>query len=333
MKLTLMVPNSDASSASPAVNLHTLTALLDGFILRCKAKSLSPATIRWYKDTLTPFLTFLESRKIKDMGELTPADIRAFLEHSRAKGHCHGTVYRAYTGIGTFLGFLLKEGLIEKNPIELVEKPKNIKPIISPLNMEQSRALLEQFDHDSFPELRTWALTILLLDTGLRISEALGIKKNAVDLQRNSIRVLGKGGKERDVPLGNTAKQALLQYMIKISGLKGQELLFLNRFGGGINRRTIQRQLQLYGLRAGITGVRISPHTIRHTFATQYILNGGDAFSLQKILGHSSLDMVRVYVDMAGSNVALQHRKYSPMDQLQAVPGIKKQSFWKRQEN
>ena len=121
--------------------------------------------------------------------------------------------------------------------------------------------------------------------------------------------------------------------MIKISGLKGQELVFLNRFGGGINRRTIQRQLQLYGQRAGITGVRISPHTIRHTFATQYILNGGDAFSLQKILGHSSLDMVRVYVDMAGSNVALQHRKYSPMDQLQAVPGIKKQSFWKRQEN
>ena len=333
MKLTLKVPNSGAVSASQTVKSQTFSALLDGFVLRCKAKSLSPGTIRWYKDKLTPFLAFLVGQRIKDIVEVSPTNVRAYLEHLRGKGHCHGSVYRTYTGIGTFLGFLVKEGFMEKNPIELVEKPKNVKPIIPALTMEQSKALLEQFDQDSFPELRTWALLVILLDTGLRISEALSIRKKDVDMQKNSIRVLGKGSKERDVPLGNTAKQALLQYMIKVSGLKSQELLFVNRFGGGINRRTIQRQLQLYARKAGISGVRVSPHSIRHTFATQYILNGGDAFSLQKILGHTTLDMVRVYVDMAGSNVALQHKKFSPMDQLQTVPGIKKQVFWNRQDN
>ena len=145
-----------------------------------------------------------------------------------------------------------------------------------------------------------------------------------MDLQDNTIKVLGKGGKEREVPFGATAKQALLQYLMRIGEIPGQDLLFLNRFGGGVNRRTIQRQIQLYAEKAEIKGVRPSPHTLRHTFATQYILNGGDAFSLQKILGHSTLDMVRVYVDMANSNMTLQHKKFSPMDRLGHVPGIVK---------
>ena len=318
MKLPLLAKSIPASCNSP----ESLQPLLDAFILRCKAKSLSPGSIRWYKDKLRPFLAFLEGVKITAAKGISPTHIRAYLEHLREEGQCSGTIYRAYTGLGTFFGFLLKEDFITSNPMMLVEKPKRVKRLIQAFSMEQIRALLDQFDHNNFPHLRTRTLTILLLDTGLRISEGLGIKKDDVNLQSNTIRVLGKGGKERDVPFGATAKQAIMQYLMRIGEIPGQELLFINRFGGGVNRRTIQRQLQLYAGKAGIKGVRPSPHTLRHTFATQYILNGGDAFSLQRILGHSTLDMVRVYVDMANSNVALQHRKFSPMDRLGPVSGI-----------
>lgn len=318
MKLPLQVQ----SNTIPCNSSSSFQYLLDAFILRCKAKSLASGSVRWYKDKLRPFLAFLEGVGITAAKDISPTHIRAYLEHLRTEGQCSGTIYRAYTGLGTFFGFLLKEDFIKSNPIALVEKPKRTKRLIQALSMEQIRALLAQFDGNNFPHLRTRTLTILLLDTGLRISEGLGIKKDDVNLQGNTIRVLGKGGKERDVPFGTTAKQAIMQYLMRIGDIPGQELLFLNRFGGGVNRRTIQRQLQLYARKAGIKGVRPSPHTLRHTFATQYILNGGDAFSLQRILGHSTLDMVRVYVDMANSNVSIQHRKFSPMDRLGPVAGI-----------
>jgi len=318
MKLPLQVKSSPVPCQSPS----SFQYLLDAFVLRCKAKSLSRGSVSWYKDKLRPFLAFLEGLQITNAKDISPTNIRTYIEHLRVKGQCSGTIYRAYTGLGTFFGFLLKEDFIKSNPITLVEKPKNVKRLIQAFSMEQIRGLLAQFDRNNFPHLRTRTLAILLLDTGLRISEALGIKKDDVDLQNNTMRVLGKGGKERDVPFGTTAKQAVMQYLMRIGDIPGQELLFLNRFGGGVNRRTIQRQIQLYAEKAGIKGVRPSPHTLRHTFATQYILNGGDAFSLQKILGHSTLDMVRVYVDMANSNVAIQHRKFSPMDRLGQVSGI-----------
>ncbi|OGR74291.1 MAG: hypothetical protein A2089_03890 [Elusimicrobia bacterium GWD2_63_28] len=320
MKLPLLVK----SNPVPGQSGTSLNTLLEAFILRCKAKSLSNGSIRWYKDKLKPFIAFLEGLKVKDARSITPTQIRAYFEHLQAEGLCSGTIYRAYTGLGTFFTFLLKEDFIQANPMALVEKPKRTKKMLQAFSMDQVRDLLAQFDQDNFPLLRTRTLIVLLLDTGLRISEALSIKKNDIDLSENTIKVMGKGGKERLVPFGTTAKQALMQYLMRIGEIPGQELVFLNRFGGGLNRRTIQRQIQLYAEKAGIKGVRPSPHTLRHTFATQYVLNGGDAFSLQKILGHSTLDMVRVYVDMANSNMTLQHRKFSPMDRLGQISGIKK---------
>jgi integrase/recombinase XerD len=320
MKLPLLV-NSARIPGQPGA---TFKALFDAFLLRCRAKALAPGTLTWYQDKLKPFIAFLAASGVKEAGEVSPAHLRAYIGHLQASGQCSGTIYRAYTGLGTFFTFLLKEGFIQNNPMALVEKPKRVKKMLSAFTMDQVRALLAQFDPDNFPLLRTRTLIILLLDSGLRISEALSIRKSDIYFAENTIKVMGKGGKERLVPFGNTSKQALMQYLMRIGEIPGQELLFLNRFGGGLNRRTIQRQLQLYAKKAGIKGVRPSPHTLRHTFATQYILNGGDAFSLQKILGHSTLDMVRVYVDMANSNMTLQHRKFSPMDRLGEVAGIKR---------
>ena len=239
MKLPLQVKSGPVSRQFSS----SLNAPLDAFILRCKAKSLSSGTVRWYKDKLGPFLAFLEGMQITNARDITPTHIRTYIEHLSAGGQCSGTIYRAYTGLGTFFGFLLKEDFIQSNPITLVEKPKRIKSLIRAFSMEQIRSLLAQFDPDCFPLLRTRTLIILLLDTGLRISEALGIKKDDVDIQNNTVRVLGKGGKERDVPFGTTSKQAMMQYLMRIGDIPGQDLLFLNRFGGGVNRRLSANQI------------------------------------------------------------------------------------------
>lgn len=211
----------------------------------------------------------------------------------------------------------------------LVEKPKKERILIEALTLEQVRLLLAQPDRSKFPGLRAWTLIVLVLDTGLRLSEALHLRRDQVDFQASVLRVLGKGGKEREVPFGTSAKQALWQYAAQVGEVAGQDYFFVDQFGRRLNARWLQMQVRAFGRKAGIQGVRVSPHSLRHTFATQYVLNGGDAFSLQKILGHSALDMVRVYVDLANRDVALQHRKFSPVDQLGIIPGLRRRVLLK----
>src|SRR5208283_1828686 len=112
--------------------------------------------------------------------------------------------------------------------------------------------------------------------------------------------------------------------MLRRGDIPAQDLLFTSQYGGRLRRYSLGKTFRLLGKKAGIKGARVSPHTLRHTFATQYIKNGGDAFSLQKILGHSTLDMVRVYVELADQDVAMIHQRFSPIERMGLVPGSKR---------
>lgn len=198
------------------------------------------------------------------------------------------------------------------------------KKLIRPLSAEQVRALLAGLDQKWFPYHTVWTLMVLILDTGLRISEVIELRLDQIDFPAGVLRVMGKGGKERQVPFGATSKQALWNYMARRGEVPDQGLLFVNRFGGKLCRIWVQQTMRFLARRVGITGVRVSPHTLRHTFAINYVRNGGDAFSLQRILGHSSLDMVKIYVSLADQDVAALYRKFSPMDRFGEVPGAKR---------
>ncbi|MBI3547970.1 MAG: tyrosine-type recombinase/integrase [Elusimicrobia bacterium] len=301
----------------------------EAFFLRCKAKGLSPLTEGWYKGILTPLSRFLAGQGISSPKDATPHLLRAHLDTLRTNGSCSGTIFRTYGGIRCFFGFLSRERMIPANPMQLIEKPRKEHKLIPALTLEQARLLLAQPRNDTYRGVRAWTMMVLVLDTGLRLAEVLGLLKDNVDFQRNVLRIIGKGNKEREVPFGTATKQALWQYAARIGSLEGQQLFFVNQFGRKLHRRWFQEQMRVYGKKAGIQGVRVSPHTLRHTFATQYILNGGDAFSLQKILGHSSLDMVRVYVDLANRDVALQHRRFSPIDRMGVVPGASRSVLYR----
>lgn len=300
---------------------ETLKNAVEAFLLRCRAQNLAASTIAWYTQKFDALERFLASHGAIHVKDVTPILLREYFSAQREAGHRSGTIFRDFGVSRCFFGFLAREGLISENPMTRLEKPRKERVLIPALSLDQVRLLLAQPDKETFKGIRTWTLMVLILDTGLRVTEALHVRRDQIDFQANVLRVMGKGSKERDVPFGTTTKQVLWQYVARVGTLPNQDLFFVNQFARALEPNWVQKQMREYGRAAGIQGVRVSPHTLRHTFATQYVLNGGDAFSLQKILGHSTLDMVRIYVDLANRDVALQHKKYSPIDHLGVLPG------------
>lgn len=288
------------------------------FRLRCDSRNLSAGTLAWYAQVVGGLGRFLPARyEVTRIEEVTAGHLRAYLSQMKARGLSSETVHRTYGGLRCFFKFLLRERVIAQNPMELVERPKRERHLIQPLNHEQVRALLEQADPKSFLGLRNKVLMLLMLDSGLRLTEALRLRLASVDLKGGTVVVMGKGRKERRVPFAKVTHQALETYLAARRRLVvPSELLFISRHGGELTSRHVQIMIRRYGERAGISGVRVSPHTLRHTCATEYIKNGGDPFSLQQILGHSTLEMVRNYVNLASRDVYDAHRRFSPMDRL-----------------
>lgn len=313
-----------ATYTAPKYGECSLGHAYEAFRLRCQAQNLSSGTCGWYELTIALWHRFLEAQGVAKAKDVTPNLIRAYLEDMRKRDLASGYRNRTYGALSCFFGFLAREGLLPSNPFLLVEKPRMEKKLIRPLSMDQIRQLLGAYNQKLFPSHTAWTVMVLILDTGLRISEVAGLRTDEIDFQGGVLRVMGKGNKERQVPFGATSKQALWNYMARRGEVPDQGLMFVNRFGGKLCRLWIQKNMRLLSRRLGIKGVRVSPHTLRHTFAINYIKNGGDAFSLQRILGHSSLDMVKIYVSLADQDVATMYRKFSPMDRLGEVPGAKR---------
>lgn len=161
---------------------------------------------------------------------------------------------------------------------------------------------------------------LMMFDTMARLSEIAALRDKDVDLDERVIRVMGKGRKERDIPLGKAAALAATRYRRTVKDLEPEDAFFITQQGLAMNRRTIYDLIRNHGLKAGIKGVRCSPHTLRHTGAKLFILNGGDVFSLQKLLGHTTMYMVRRYVQLTDIEVRKQHAQFSPGDRLLSRP-------------
>jgi integrase/recombinase XerD len=215
--------------------------------------------------------------------------------------------------------FWTREGLLARDPMSLVERPRRERVLIRPMSPEQAAKLLEQPDVRTLQGLRDRAMMMLMLDSGLRVSEALSLEADRIDWLNCGLSVMGKGRKERSVPFSARTCQAMLEYARRRGqGRVEAAQFFLGPCGRRLDRSNVRKTVSGYGRKAGIEGVRVSPHTLRHTFAVMYVRNGGDSFSLQEILGHSTLEMTRRYVHLASRDVAEQHKKFSPMEALLA---------------
>ncbi len=294
----------------------------------------SQNTIDWYASNLRRFLQFLRNRQlpdsIEDIGIREVRDFIFYLQNEVTRWESNPytrdgrrlspfSVQGYVRTIKAFWSWLVAEGYIQNNPMEKLKIPKVPRKVIATFTPEQIEKMIKQLDLNKQRTFRDYTIILLLLDTGIRLSELANLRIEDVDFKQSCLLVTGKGSKERIVPIGTQVRRQLWRYSSAFRPepyLSENTNLFLTTSGNPLKRGAIRLMISRLGVRAGISGVRCSAHTFRHTFAKQYLMQGGDIFSLQRILGHSSLEMVRVYVNLATSDVSKQHRKYSPVDNI-----------------
>lgn len=291
-----------------------LSAAIDCFLSYCESKNLSINTIIYYRNRLQAFLRFSNNSYPEIAPDkVTPQIVREFIA-CETKANSASTAAHSHTALKSFYSFLERDGFIDENPMHRVDKPKRKKTIINTLSLDQVQSVLSMCGKD-FAGVRDRAIITLLIDSGLRVSELCGLTLDDINWSEHTMLVLGKGNKERIVPFGNVTRQVLMQYVGR-RGKQDTDAVFVTVYGDPVNRRRVLRVIQQRCENAAITGVRCSPHTLRHSMAVAYLRNGGDVFSLQKLLGHSDLTMTRRYAELSQQDVQTKHRAYSPADRL-----------------
>jgi site-specific recombinase XerD len=308
---------SPDTSGPPATSLDSLGpipiglgAAADLFCAAKAAEGASPRTVEWYR--------MITARCVARFGASRPLDaiggpeLRAWLLELRAT-LAPESIAGYVRGLKAFGNWCAAEEVAAAAGFRALRRPKVPRRLIAPFSDPELRSLLALADE------RERALALVLLDTGLRLSELASLRVGDVRPD-GTLHVMGKGAKERIVPIGASARRALIRYLATRAVVAPGDSLFCGRWGPPLSARGIQLAIARLGRRAAVR-TRCSPHTFRHTFARGYLVNGGDVFSLQQILGHATLDMVRRYVSLSEADLVARHRTASPADRLVGVRG------------
>ena len=266
-------------------------------------KGSSDNTISSYESDVEQFFDYLRGPEKKpiDILKVDNLDIRGFLAHLSKLGLKKSSAQRKLASIRSFYKYLYREGVIDRNPAKEVATPRKEKPLPKFMSVDNARLLVEAPDPERLEGLRDHAILEVFYSSGLRISELAGLDREDVDLANGMIKVLGKGSKERVVPLGEKAVNAVIEYTAALDAVRGGvEIgeggvpLFVNKGGKRLGVRSIRRAVEKHVREKGIPG-GITPHSIRHTFATHMLEAGADLRSIQEMLGHASLSTTQKY--------------------------------------
>lgn len=310
----------------------TLASLIQYYETCNKCEGKSPKTILFYSSNLKLFQVYIKNRHLPDSIDIFEINLlrdyitylmnrNKYLTHpsraistepvSIATVHCHVRTLRA------FFGWLHREGLIKENIASNLKPPRIPRKIISTLSDGEIKAILDAFNQGDTTDFRNKAIFMILIDSGLRIGELSNLKMSGIKQNGSILQVMGKGQKERIVPIGINAQRALQRYLFRDrSKAMNPEIdyVFLSQYGQHLTENGIKLALKRIARKSDVT--RLHAHLCRHTFATRFLNNGGDIFTLQQILGHSTLEMVRHYANVSSSQIQLQHLKCSPLDRL-----------------
>jgi integrase/recombinase XerD len=288
------------------------------FIADGERKALREYTLNYYRRECNDFRKYLvrEDRPL-DLNQVVREDIDKFIEDmQKERGLKVGTINTKLRAIRTLFNFLGDSKYIDDNPMKKYPLLKDRKANIETFNLTQLKRLLNAPDLRTFTGQRDYTYLLLLLETGLRLNEVAGVLVEDVKLSEGQIFVRNtKNHMHRYVPITTKMKEQLRRYL-KVRGTCETDHLFVTIDETAMTRSALQKLVAHYGKKAGIKGVRCSPHTLRHTFAKLSVMNGAGIFELQKILGHSSMEMVRVYVNLYSSEVSDRHKEFSPLNSL-----------------
>ena len=278
-------------------------------------KGLSKKTVEAYSHDLHRFVDYLHSKGIADLRKTAKLDVRVFLHWLKRRDLSSRTMARNLVALRTFFRFLIQEGQIDVSPAEELESPSIAKKLPDILTLKEVERLLEQPNTQTPLGARDRAMLEMLYATGMRVSELVQLPINQVNVEGGFVLLYGKGSKERVVPIGGEAMKWATLYLRTARGTlaKGKEspLLFINRSGKGLSRQGFWKSIKAYGRKAGIQK-RITPHLLRHSFASHLLERGADLRSVQMMLGHSDISTTQIYTHVAGERLKKIHQRYHP---------------------
>lgn len=277
-------------------------------------QGLSDATLSSYRSDLKLFSQWLQKQG-KHLANAGAPDIQQYLAERYTKQYSSRSTARFLSSARKFYRYLVQSNLIKLDPTQQIESPKIQPPVPKSLSEDEVDRLLSQPDLDTALGLRDKAMLELLYSSGLRISELIAVEINQIGFQQGVMRVIGKGNKERLVPIGEEALQAIAEYIrhgrSDLAHEKVSDWLFLSTRGQKMTRQTFWHRIKFYAKTAGIRK-HLSPHTLRHAFATHLLNHGADLRTLQMLLGHSDLSTTQIYTYVAKERLKQLHSEHHP---------------------
>jgi len=278
-------------------------------------RGLADRTVEAYQRDLERFLGFLEGQGCTRPADVRPEDLREYVYELTARGLAATSIRRAQSSLRTYFAFLLADDVLQDDPTERMDAPRIGRSLPDTLSPDEVERLLEAPDPTRPLYWRDRAILEVLYGSGLRVSELTGLALADVDAEHRVVRVLGKGGKERLVPTGGPALRALGRYLSGVRpGLdrgKGEGRIFLNARGTPLSRVSVWTLVKESAERAGI-GKDVSPHTLRHSFATHLLEGGADLAAVQELLGHADISTTQIYTHVDREYLREVHRSFHP---------------------
>jgi site-specific recombinase XerD len=310
----------------------TLDTLIELFAATKQTEGKSPRTVTWYRLMLRKFASFAGNGEPARISALSVNDARAFVAHLQgvdakyknhpltpqiAGGLSPYTIHGYVRTMKVFGSWLQEEGFTAANIFSKLKRPKLPQPLIEVLSEEEMKKILDCINPNCLLGARLYVIVLLLLDTGIRASELVTLTVENTDISNGTIKVVGKGRKERITPFGSTTKKALLRYLTTWRPEPATEQihhLVLATDGTSLTYQGLRKIIDRLGKRADVE--RLHAHLFRHTFAVRYLMAGGDLMALKLMLGHSSIEVTQQYLHLAQTHIEIQHHKFSPVDRL-----------------
>ncbi|NIN00596.1 MAG: site-specific tyrosine recombinase XerD [candidate division Zixibacteria bacterium] len=297
-----------------------MNKILDRFLNHLSMEvGLSRNSIESYRRDLVRYIKFLHQRNISRVDRITEEHIAGFIGFRRRKGLAASSIARNLSSIRRFHKFLVMEGCSDSDPAGGLESPKQWRKLPTVLTIDQAEELLNRAKGDSPLSIRDGAILEFLYATGVRISELIKIKRKDLLSEVGLVRVFGKGQKERIVPIGKAAIKATSRYLGEVRPSLAKEysedVLFLNSRGKPFSRMGLWKILRKYVILAGIRK-KVSPHTIRHSFATHLLEGGADLRAVQEMLGHADISTTQIYTHLDREYLKQEHRDHHPRSKM-----------------
>ena len=302
------------------VNLAELVRYYDAYN---RSEGKSPSTLRWYNQVLRLFLEWLtetgRSTNLKDIDEFCVREFILGVQSHQVNGHpvTVQTVHNRVRALRAFFNWLYRNNYTQTHVLQNLHPPRLPQVLVQTLTDEEITKIFACQDASTMNGSRNIAIMALFLDTGLRCAELTGLRLDNVDLEAQYVKVMGKGSKERMISFGAATRRTLLQYLIQYRGEPahgGVTQFFLTLDGYGMTIEAVRSQVRRLAKASGVK--RLYPHLCRHTYATNFLINGGNVMLLKQNLGHSTLDMVNHYVHLATSRAAILSKSFSPLDKM-----------------